>query len=188
MRCPNLWGILKIPMEKLTRYAKVVILFIGVLAFRLLPWRAPNVEPILAAAMPLSKRSGALASTLFAALSIVVYDALTSGWGSWTIVTALAYALVGLASGIYFTDRAASRGQFVGFSIGAIFFYDAVTGLLPGPILEGQPFSVALYGQIPFTALHLLGAVAFAALVSPALYRWLEASPVTATAPQSAAI
>jgi len=165
-------------MEKSSNYVKAAILFAAVFAFRLLPFRAPNVEPILASAMPLGKRSGALVSGLFAALSIVAYDAVTSGWGSWTAVTAISYAIVAFGAGLYFKNRAASRLNFIGYSVVGVLFYDAVTGLLPGPILDGQPLSVAFTGQIPFTILHLLGAVAFAALVSPALYRWLESSRV----------
>lgn len=171
-------------MEKSARLLKVAIVFSAVLLFRLIPFRAPNVEPILASAMPLSKRSGAVSAAVFSALSIVAYDALTAGWGSWTIIAALAYAAVGAASGYYFSSRAASRANFVRYSVAAVLFYDAVTGLLPGPLLDGQSFSAALYGQIPFTVLHLLGSVAFAALVSPALYRWLETSEFFALAPR----
>ncbi len=36
----------------------------------------------------------------------------------------------------------------------------------------GQPFMVALMGQIPFTLLHLAGSVTFAVFLSLALYRW----------------
>ena len=36
-----------------------------------------------------------------------------------------------------------------------------------------RPFMVALTGQIPFTLMHLLGTVVFAATVSPGLYYWV---------------
>lgn len=173
--------ILTVPMR--AAWFKYIIVFSAVILFRLLPFRAPNVEPILAAVMPLSKRFGALAGTLFGVLSIVLYDALTSGWGMWTWVTALAYGILGAASYFYFKNRAASRGNFVRFSIVAILFYDTVTGLTIGPMFNGQSFSAALAGQVPFTVLHLLGAVAFAALVSPVLYRWLAESEAPAPAP-----
>lgn len=166
-------------------WLKYILTFAAVFAFRLLPFRAPNVEPILASVMPLSKRFGALPGVLFGVLSIVLYDAVTSGWGAWTWVTALAYGILGAASYIYFKNRAASRGNFVRFSIVAVLFYDAVTGLTVGPLFNGQSFSAALAGQVPFTVLHLLGAVVFAALISPALYRWLamSKSPARAVAP-----
>lgn len=169
-------------MKEMRAHAKVAAIFLGVLLFRLIPWRAPNVEPILASVMPLSKRGGALQAALFAVLSIVVYDALTAGWGVWTLVPALTYGLIGAASHVYFARAEASRAHFVGFSVAAILFYDAVTALI-GPAFEGQSLAVALAGQVPFTALHLLGGVVFAALVSPALYRWLSTETVPALAP-----
>ena len=163
---------------------KYVLTFVAVMAFRLLPFRAPNVEPILSAVMPLSKRFGAIPGILFGVLSIVLYDSVTSGWGVWTLITALAYGALGAASYFYFKNRSASARNFVGFSIVAVLFYDAVTGLTIGPLFNGQSFSAAVAGQIPFTVLHLLGAVTFAALVSPVLYRWLSMSeaPAPATA------
>jgi hypothetical protein len=173
---------------KISASLKWLLVFAGVFAFRLMPLRAPNVEPVLAATMPLSKSFGALSSVLFAVASIVLYDALTAGVGIWTLVPAAAYGLLALASTLYFKKRAASRGNFVGFSIAAVIVYDALTGLTTGPIFEGQSFTAALVGQIPFTALHLLGAVVFAALVSPALYRWLATEASLAPAPQKAPV
>ena len=62
---------------------------------------------------------------------------------------------------------------FVGFGIVGTILYDAATGRTIGPIFQGQPFMGARTGQIPFTAMHLLGTVFFALVVSPALYRWV---------------
>ena len=45
-----------------------------------------------------------------------------------------------------------------------------------GPLFFGMPFIVALVGQIPFTALHLLGNVSFAIVLSPVIERWVLAS------------
>jgi len=36
-----------------------------------------------------------------------------------------------------------------------------------------QPFTEALTGQIPFTALRLLGNICFAAILSPAVYKFV---------------
>jgi uncharacterized membrane protein len=166
----------------MSAWLKYTLTFAAVFAFRLLPFRAPNVEPVLAAVMPMSKRYGALAGTLFGVLSIVLYDAVTSGWGSWTVITAFSYGALGVASYYYFRNREASTGNFVRFSIVGILFYDAVTGPI-AITLGGHSFSAALAGQIPFTVLHLLGGVAFAALVSPALYRWFSTSESFAKAP-----
>ena len=152
---------------------KFLVAWLGVFLFRLIPFRAPNVEPMLAVVMPLSKRFGALPSFLFGFLGIALYDAVTSGWGIWTLVTALSYGALGIASRAYFKHRAASRLNFVGFGIVATLLYDAATGLTIGPLFDGQSFAVAFVGQIPFTALHLLGTIIFALVLSPALYRWV---------------
>jgi hypothetical protein len=151
-------------------WLKYGIVFLGVLLIRLIPFRAPNVEPLLAAVMPLTKRYGALEGFAFAVLSIVIYDALTAGFGIWTLVTAAAYGGVAVGAHLYFSL--------------AVLVYDVVTGLTVGPLAYGQPFAAAVVGQIPFTILHLLGAVLFAAVASPLLYKWLQTSeaPAMATA------
>ncbi len=163
-------------------WLKYGIVFLGVLLIRLIPFRAPNVEPLLAAVMPLTKRYGALEGFAFAVLSIVIYDALTAGFGIWTLVTAAAYGTLAIGAHVYFKTRKPSRGNFVRFSIVAVLAYDVVTGLTVGPLAYGQSFSAALLGQIPFTVLHLLGAVLFAAVASPLLYKWLQESEVPAVA------
>ena len=154
---------------------KFVIGWSAVFLFRflLLPFRAPNVEPMLATLMPFSKRYGVVGSFLFAFLGIALYDAVTSGWGMWTVVTAFAYGAVGIASHFYFKNRAASRSNFLGFGIVATLAYDAVTGLTIGPLFFHQSFAAAAVGQIPFTLLHLLGTVVFSTLLSPVIYRWV---------------
>jgi len=152
---------------------KFLIGFAVVFLFRLVPFRPPNVEPVMATMMPFAKRFGALSGFVFAALSIVLFDAVTSGWGLWTLVTALVYGSLGLASYYFFRNRESSAKNYVVFAVIGTLFYDAVTGLTIGPLLWGQPFMVALAGQIPFTLLHLAGSVTFAAFLSPALYRWV---------------
>ncbi|HEY4522280.1 MAG TPA: hypothetical protein VJH91_01435 [Candidatus Paceibacterota bacterium] len=89
----------------------------------MIPFRPPNFEPMLATMMPFSKRYGVVGTFLFGFLGIVFFDAVTSGWGSWTWITALCYGALGVAA-------------------------------------------------------HLLGTVVFAALLSPALYRWVVQNEV----------
>lgn len=163
---------------------KAGIVWAGVFAFRfaLLPVRAPNVEPLLASVMPVSRIFGVAASFLFAFSSIALYDAVTSGIGLWTVVTAIAYGLVAIASHYYFSFNAPTRGHFLGFGIAATLAYDALTGLTVGPLFFGQSFAGALAGQIPFTALHLLGTVLFATLLSPVLVRFLSPATIFADA------
>ncbi len=156
-----------------TGWLKFVLGWSAVFLFRLIPFRPPNVEPMLATVMPFSKRYGPLGSFLFGFLGIVLFDAVTSGWGIWTLITALAYGALGPAAHFYFKNREASVGNFLRFGIVGTIAYDAVTGLTIGPLFTGQPFLVALIGQIPFTLLHLAGTVVFATFLSPVLYRWV---------------
>lgn len=161
-----------------TGWLKFFIGWSAVFLFRLIPFRLPNVEPLLATVMPFSKRFGPLGSFLFGFLGIALYDAVTSGWGVWTLVTALTYGSVGLAAHFFFKNRSASVKNFLRFGIVGTLFYDAVTGLTIGPIFQGQSFMLALVGQIPFTLLHLLGTIVFATVLSPVLYRWVVQNDV----------
>lgn len=170
------------------RLGTIALAWIGIFAFRffLLPVRAPNVEPLLAALMPLGKRAGALVGVGFAVSSILVYDALTVGWGSWTWAAAGAYALVALAASLYFHYAPGTRAHFVGFGIVATLAYDALTGLTVGPFIFGQPFALALAGQVPFTLLHLAGTTLFALVLSPILDTALAAKQQEAPAAEPA--
>jgi hypothetical protein len=153
-------------------WLKYIIAFISVLIFRLLPFRAPNVEPIMAVIMPLGKLYGGMMSFMFGVFSIVIYDSVTSGIGIWTFITAFAYGFVGIGSYWYFKNRSGWKNYAL-FAVIMTIFYDAVTGLTIGPLFFGQSFVVSLVGQIPFTLLHLLGNVSFAIVLSPVIERWL---------------
>lgn len=153
-------------------WLKYVFVFSVVMALRLFPFRVPNVEPALAAIMPFSKRMGVLPGVLFGVLSVVLHDVLVHEVGSWTWGAAFAYGVLAVASYMYFMDREATVNNVVRFMIPAIIAYDAFTGVVVGSLFGHQSFGVALAGQIPVTMLHLFSAVVFAALVSPALYRW----------------
>lgn len=154
---------------------KVLIGWAAVFLFRLLPFRPPNFEPMLATIMPFSKRLGALEMFAFGFFGIVLFDAVTSGWGAWTLATALCYGGLGLASHWYFSTREATARNFLSFGIAGTLAYDAITMLI-GPMLGTQSLSVALVGQIPFTLMHLAGTVFFAVFLSPVLYRWVVAN------------
>lgn len=150
---------------------KYIFAFVAVLLVRLIPMRAPNLEPIMAAQMPFGRVYGGVASFIFGAASIVVYDSFTSGIGIWTLVTAVAYGLLGLGAGAFFKNRT-GRANYVKYTIVATIAYDLVTGLSIGPIFFGQSLISAFVGQIPFTLLHLLGNVAFAIVLSPVIEMW----------------
>ena len=153
-------------------WIKYTISFVSVMAVRLMPFRAPNVEPIMAVIMPFGKIYGGFMSFVFGFLSIVLYDSVTSGLGIWTFVTALAYGLVGLGSQFYFKKRSGWK-NYASYAIIATIFYDAITGLTIGPLFFHQSFIISLVGQIPFTVLHLLGNVSFAIVLSPVIERWV---------------
>ncbi len=151
---------------------KFVIGWAAVFLFRLIPFRPPNFEPMLATVMPFSKRYGIMGSFLFGFLGIVLYDAVTSGWGSWTAVTAICYGLLGIAAHLFFKNRDASVKNFLLFGIPATVVYDAVTMMI-GPLFMHQSLIAAFTGQISFTLMHLAGTVVFSTLLSPALYWWV---------------
>lgn len=160
------------------KYFKPFLAFTFVLFFRLLPVRPPNVEPILGTIMPLSKKYGILSAVMFSVVSIVLYDALTAGIGGYTWTTALTYALLSIGSGLYFMNRQTNIKNFVGVSVVGIIFYDIMTGIVLGPLFTGGNVYMALVGQIPFTALHLMGGVVFAIVLSPILSKWFETESV----------
>ncbi len=153
-------------------WLKYTIAFVTVLIVRLMPFRAPNVEPVMAVVMPFGKIYGKAMGFVFGALSIMVYDSLTSGFGVWTLITAIAYGLVGYGAQIYFKNRSGWK-NYAFYALFSTIIYDALTGLTLGPLFFGQSFLISLVGQIPFTVLHLLGNVSFAIVISPVIEKWL---------------
>jgi uncharacterized membrane protein len=151
---------------------KYTILFLAVFLFRLLPFRAPNVEPIMTTIMPIGKRYGKIFAFSFAFISIVLFDAITSGLGIWTLITALSYGLIGFFSFYFFKNRSGWKNYAL-YAVFATILYDVITGLTIGPLFFNQSFMVSLTGQIPFTILHLLSNVAFAIVLSPVIEKWL---------------
>lgn len=156
-------------------WVKYTIAFLTAFIIRLIPFRAPNVEPIMAVIMPVGKIYGGLVSFAFGFFSIVLFDSVTSGMGIWTLITALSYGILGLGTQYYFKNRSGWK-SYASYAIVATIFYDAVTGLTIGPMFFHQSFMVSLVGQIPFTLLHLLGNVSFAIVLSPAIERWMVRS------------
>jgi hypothetical protein len=153
-------------------YSKYIIVLVISLLVRLIPFRAPNVEPILATTMPMSKAYGAFMGFSFAVLSILIYDLATHTLGVQTLFTAGAYGALGLWSAQYFKNKTNKTFNYVKFAVMGTLFFDAVTGLTVGPIFFHQSLLVSLIGQIPFTALHLIGNVTFAAVLSPGIYNF----------------
>lgn len=153
-------------------WLKYIIAFFSVFIIRLLPFRAPNIEPVMTVLMPFGKRFSSFSVFLFGALSILLFDLVTSGIGIWTIITAVTYGFIGYGATIYFKNRSGWKNYALYAIIGTI-LYDALTGLTIGPLFFHQSFMVSLVGQIPFTMLHLLGNVSFAIVLSPVIERWI---------------
>lgn len=156
-----------------TGWLKLIVGWTAVFLIRLLPFRPANFEPMLATMMPFATRFGFFASFLFGFLGITLFDAVTSGIGVWTLVTAAAYGALGIGAHVYFRNREANTRNFLTFGIAGTVLYDIFTGLTTGPLFFHQPFMVALVGQIPFTLMHVLGTVVFTLALSPVLYRWV---------------
>ncbi|MEA2701807.1 MAG: energy-coupling factor transport system substrate-specific component [Candidatus Parcubacteria bacterium] len=156
-----------------TGWLKLLIGWAAVFLIRLLPFRPANFEPMLATMMPFATRFGYFASFLFGFLSIVLFDAVTSGIGVWTLVTAAAYGALGIGAHVYFKRREATTKNFLIYGVSGTVLYDIVTGLTTGPIFFNQPFMVAVVGQIPFTLMHVFGTVVFTLALSPVLQRWV---------------
>lgn len=165
------------------KHVKYIVIFLSAFAIRLIPFRAPNVEPIMASIMPLGKVYGGIYSFAFGFFSIVLFDSVTSGLGIWTLVTAFAYGFLGLGANYFFKNRSGWKNYAL-YAVIATIFYDAVTGLTIGPLFFHQSFIVSLIGQIPFTLMHLLGNVSFAIVLSPVIERWVSTASVKTLASQ----
>lgn len=155
-------------------WLKAGLVFVVCVAIRLVPppFRAPNVEPVMASMMPLAKQGGALLGFLFAALSMVLFDVISGSLGSWTIVTALTYGCIGALAPLVLSHISGVRG-YVSFAVLGTLVFDGITGVLMGPLLFGGSYIQAFYGQIPFTMMHLVGNMAFAMTLSPLIEVWI---------------
>lgn len=132
-----------------------------------------NIEPVMATTMPFGRRFGMLAGFVFASLSIFLFDAVTSGIGVWTWVTAATYGAIGIAASLVLGRLKGAWWQYALFALVATIVYDVITGVVLGPVLFGGSMREAFIGQIPFTLKHLIGNVILGAVLSPVLDRWV---------------
>lgn len=152
--------------------------WITVFLIRLIPFRPPNVEPMLSVVMPFSKKYKLISSFMFGFLGIEIFDLILGRIGIWTAITALAYGLLGVGVYYFFKNRKSNTKNYVIFGVIGTILYDAVTGLIIGPLFFGQSFMVTLMGQIPFTINHLLGVIGFSIVLSPILHKWVVSNEV----------
>jgi hypothetical protein len=137
-----------------------------------MPFRAPNLEPIMASIMPVGKNYGRLMAFAFGFMSIVLFDFINLKVGVWTIITAVIYGLVGFGASYFLNSHSGWKG-YASYAFFATIIYDLLTGLTIGPMFFHQSFAVSLVGQIPFTLIHLIGNVSFAIILSPVIEKWL---------------
>lgn len=153
---------------------------------RLIPWRPPNVEPVTSTLLPFGKVMGPFAGFLFGVLSIALFDAVTGELGTWTLVTALTFGVIGAFSHLALNRLPGTALPYAFVAAVSTLFYDGVTGVLMGNLLFQVPLSEAFFGQIPFTANHLLGNIVLGFVLSPLVERWIVKNPRFAPAGEPA--
>ena len=163
-------------MNKINFLDKVLKFLIGwttCFLIRLIPFKTPNIEPLLATQMPFAKKYGALYGFFFGSLSILLFDIVSQKVGIWTLITGVCYGLLGVFASVFFKKQKSTRLSYLKFAVVGTIFYDALTGLTIGPLMFHQSFMESLIGQIPFTAMHLLGNCILAVTLSPLVYKWI---------------
>ncbi|MEI7741461.1 MAG: hypothetical protein WCJ29_03060 [bacterium] len=154
-------------------WLKIVLGFAVCFGLRLIPFRPANYEPIMGTVMPFSKTYGWLTGFVFSFASIAIFDLYKGAFGAWTWITALVYGLVAAGSYFFLSNRDSSPVNYLACAFVGTIAYDGLTGLTIGPLLFGQTLSEAFIGQIPFTAMHLMGNGIFALTISPLIAKWV---------------
>ncbi|MFH1106429.1 MAG: hypothetical protein V1787_00885 [Candidatus Micrarchaeota archaeon] len=160
---------------RLAEPAKYFLGLVATVLFRVIPMPLPNLEPIMATALPFAKRMGPVAGAAFAFVALASWDLISGRLGLWTLYAGATYAVIGYGAGKFFASRKLNLKNRVGFAAGATVIFDAATALVFGWQF-GQPLSVTVAGQVPFTAYHLLGNVLGAAILTPAIEAVLAGS------------
>lgn len=119
----------------------------------------PNIEPLFAYGILLSKKQNYLYVFFFNAINMFAFDILTAKFGPWTIITGMLYGLLGVAT-VTFHQKNTQKNIVTCIILGTL-AYDFLTGCLLGPLMFNQNFMDALVGQIPFSLLHVLGNLFF---------------------------
>ncbi len=136
----------------------------------------PNNDPIMGVMLPFSRQDKWWEAGLFAAITIVTFDLLTSGIGVWTAVTAITYGALGI--GFHFAYKKMkikkmSIWNYLGSGIVGVLIYDFITGPIMSSWMFAMPFEAAFLGQIPFTLMHLASVSVFVVVLTPLLDKHL---------------
>lgn len=156
---------------KLLKFAFVLFACV-LLRLALVSLPLPNIEPIVALAMPLAASLGGVAGFAFALLANASFDFISGKVGLWTVYTSLAYGLVGFGAWWFLRGKALKAKHFIGYSVAGVLFFDLVTALMFGWQFA-QTLEATLLGQIPFTFYHLLGATFFSLTLAPIAWNYL---------------
>lgn len=130
----------------------------------------PNNDPIIASMMPFSRKENMVYPFLYAFLIMFSFDAITGKVGIWTVVTAVTYGAVGILANVFFKRfHKISLLKYVYFTVAGTLFFDLITGPIMSSAMFNIGFIESFYGQMPFTAMHLLSGVFYTIAFCPAL-------------------
>jgi len=134
----------------------------------------PNNDPIMAVMLPFAKEKDLIKAFLFPFLTMITFDTITGYIGSWTLITAVTYGLLGVFFTILYSNKdKITIKTYLGSGIIGVLVFDFITGVLATPIMFGMSFEQAFVGQIPFTIIHLATVSVFILIITPLLDKHL---------------
>ena len=132
----------------------------------------PNVQPVTALIIICGIWLGPVAGVTLAVLSTILSNMLL-GMGVWTLSQIIAWAIIGLVSGLLGKYRGELPVWFIAIFSGlAGYFYGFVISLAYGTI--GDHFWLYYLRGVPFDTNHAIGNVAFIVILYPVLSRLFQ--------------
>lgn len=154
---------------------KKIIKFISAcaicLAFRFVPCRIPNFDPIMSIQMAFSKINGFIFGFMFGFFNILLFDLICFKINIFSFVTATIYGLLGIFFSLMFIKNI-FKSYYLLTIFGTIIF-DFST-VFVGPIFFNQSLSNAIIGQIPFTINHLIFNLGLSIIITPFVEKLLQ--------------
>ena len=150
------------------KFIKLTLSIIFCNAYRLLRL-IPNNDPIMGMMLPYSRQERWWVSPLFAFITMASFDALTNSIGIWTLVTSSTYAAIALAFHFAYRRMRPTMSTYLVSGAFGVLVFDFVTGPVMSSYTFGMSFAEAFFGQVPFTALHLLSVSFFVLFLTPIL-------------------
>ena len=149
-------------------YVKLILSLLIANAIRLLKI-IPNNDPIMGMMLPYSRQERWWVSPLFAFITMASFDVLTNKIGIWTLVTSFTYAAIALVFQFAYRRMRPTMGSYLVSGAFGVLVFDFVTGPVMSSYMFGMSFAEAFFGQVPFTALHLLSVSFFVLFLTPIL-------------------